>query len=429
MTAGEGDGYWGRPWLAPSIVGAALLALFAGYGQFAVTVVLGDVAKAFGHPTNANGAVAQVGLSTTTLGLGLGVVRLAAIGSLGVASLADRHGRRLVLWLCGLGLLLTFVAAGMPSFWTFVAVVAVARPLLSGTNAVATVVAAEETRTAERAKSVALVAAAYSVGSGLVAIVHGLASAALGFRGVLAVVAGLGLFFPWVSRRLTESPLFERAVGRDQDAGDVAVPVRKRLGSVSRGFRARLVIVAVLTALIALFSGPGFTFLFVYGENVLGVAPGFMAVLVVVAGAIAFPGLLLGRWAADRLGRRVTAATGTALAAVATTVLYSGGVAMMVVGYISALTMGAVLGPAVGSLFAEVFLTRDRATAAGWATAAGVLGAVTGLALFGFLVEQLGSFLRAGAVLWLPLIPLVGLYALLPETRGTELEELDQAPT
>ncbi|MGH3442801.1 MAG: MFS transporter, partial [Nitriliruptorales bacterium] len=204
------QGCRGRPWLVPGVVGAAVLALISGYGQFGVTAVLGDVADAFGEPGAGGDQAARVGLSATTLGIGLAIVRLAGLGSLPVASLADRHGRRLVLWLCAGGLLLTVTAATVPSFWTFVAVVALARPLLSGTNAVVGVIAAEETRTAERAKAVAVVEVGYAVGAGSVAIIHGIGSAALGFRGVLAIAAGFGLAFPWLVRRLGESPLFQR---------------------------------------------------------------------------------------------------------------------------------------------------------------------------------------------------------------------------
>lgn len=415
--------YLGRTWLTPTVVGAAVLALLSGYGQFGVTTVLGEVAEVFGHATERRGVTAAVGLSTTTLGIGLAVVRLAGLGALPVASLADRVGRRPVLWTCAAGLALTVLAATMPSFWPFVVVVALARPLLAGTNAVATVVAAEAVDTAGRARALAVAEAGYAVGAGLVAVVHG--SGLLDFRGVLGLAALLAVVFPWLVRHMRESHLFEQVSAAS--AADPRLGIaRARLGSVDAAVRGRLMLIAVLTALIALVTGPGFTFLFVYGENVLGVSPGFMAVLVVVAGVLGLPGLLLGRWAADRLGRRVTAGAATVLVAVCTWVTYSGGVTALAVGYVSAVALSGAFGPAAGALTTEVFPTRDRSTASGWAAVAGVLGAVTGLLAFGLLVEEVDSFAVAGALLWLPLIPLAGLYALLPETRERELEELDR---
>ena len=415
------DGYLGRAWLKPAVVGAAVLAVMSGYGQFGVTTVLGDVAEAFGHA--GADADASVGLSATTLGIGLAIIRLAGLGSLPVASIADRRGRRIVLWTAGLGLAFTIVAAGMPSYWTFIAVVALARPLLAGTNVVATVVAAEATTTADRARALAVAEVGYALGSGLVVVVHGLGSSLFGFRGVLGLAAAMFLAFPWVIPRIQESALFER-LRRDRDDPDTPV-VQGRLGSVSPGSRRRLVIVCSLTAALGLITGPSFTFVFVYGENVLGLSAGTMTIIVLIGGALGLAGLLLGRWAADRFGRRITAGTATALTAVGAWIIYADGAASLAVGYVVALVAAAVFGPSGGSLFTEVFPTRDRSTATGWASAAGVVGAVAGLGLFGALVDLLGSFARAGAALWLPVIPVVALYALLPDTRHHELEELD----
>jgi outer membrane lipoprotein SlyB len=55
-------------------------------------------------------------------------------------------------------------------------------------------------------------------------------------------------------------------------------------------------------------------------------------------------------------------------------------------------------------------------------TAAGVIGAVGGLALFGFLADALGRFGTAAVALAAPIILLSMLYLLLPETRGVELD-------
>ena len=60
------------------------------------------------------------------------------------------------------------------------------RPLLSTTNALAQVCAAELTDSVGWASAVALTAAGYGVGAGVVAIVHSLASGVLGFRGTFA---------------------------------------------------------------------------------------------------------------------------------------------------------------------------------------------------------------------------------------------------
>ena len=75
----------------------------------------------------------------------------------------------------GVGLALTAVAAASPSYWWFVVIFACGRPLLSATNAPGPGHAAEQTGSADRAKAVALIAAGYGIGAGVVAIVHSLA--------------------------------------------------------------------------------------------------------------------------------------------------------------------------------------------------------------------------------------------------------------
>ena len=48
------------------------------------------MAKAFGETGGGTSTVARVGLSGTTLGIGLAIVRLASLASLPLAALADR---------------------------------------------------------------------------------------------------------------------------------------------------------------------------------------------------------------------------------------------------------------------------------------------------------------------------------------------------
>jgi hypothetical protein len=100
------------------VVGAGLLALAAGFGQLGAVAALGDVAKSFGRLSHGATIADQAGLSGTELGLGLAVVRLASLGGLPLAGLANRYGRRDVLLMtCGLGLALTVAAAAGPSYW------------------------------------------------------------------------------------------------------------------------------------------------------------------------------------------------------------------------------------------------------------------------------------------------------------------------
>jgi predicted MFS family arabinose efflux permease len=198
-----------------------------------------------------------------------------------------------------------------------------------------------------------------------------------------------------------------------------------RPGAVPRAYRRHVALLATLVGSIALATGPGFTYLFVYGERVLGAAPLQVAALVLAAGPLGFAGILLGRWGADRLGRRITGAVALAGTGLGVALAYSGSLINLAIGYLAAILLGGAFAPAQGALASELVPTAIRATVAGWLTVTGVLGAVVGLAVVGVVADATGGF----AVATWGLGGLVAVSALgfraLPETRGVELEDLE----
>jgi MFS family permease len=408
-----------RSWRDPAILAAGGLAMAAGFAQFGVTAALGDVADAFGEASPGQGVAAEVGLTGTTLGIGLAIIRLASLASLPAAGLADRLGRRrLLLGAAGIGLALTVLAGASPSWWWFVAIFALGRPLLSATNAVAGVVAAEETASSDRAKAIALVGAAYAIGTGILTVVRGLIPDTLGFRGVFFLAAIPLLALPWLAGRVREPSRYsERAPAQ-----------RPAFGTVGRRLRSRLGIVCTLHLAVGLLTGPVNSYLFVYGEQVVGLTPLAMSVLFVAGGAAGLAGLLTGRWGADRYGRRITAGTAMALGAGAGLLTYAGAAPALVAGFVGTTFAASVFAPAAGSLDAEIFPTSVRATVAGWVTASQVLGAVVGLMAFGVIADATGGFTAPAAVVAIPALVAALLYARLPETKGMELEESAPEP-
>ena len=409
-------------WRHPAIVAVAAATVAAGFAQFGATTALGDVARAFGAAGEGTSVVAKVGLSGTTLGVGLAVVRLASLASLPLAALADGHGRRRVLLGCVTGgLAVTALAALSPGYWWFVALFALGRPMLSATNAIAGVVAAEETESRDRAKAIGLLTAGYGIGAGLTALVRGVAGDGLGFRGLFALALVPLAAMPLLARRLEEPDRYRRIrATEDPQLAATRPPV---LGRVRPGLRPRLWLLAALAFAIAFVTGPVNTFLFVYAENALGMSRSSTAAMVLAAGPVGLVGLLIGRWAADRLGRRVTAAGTQAMVALAGMLTYSGSRAAVAGGYLLAVLVASAYAPSFGALGAELFPTVARATAAGWLVAAGVLGAVAGLVAFGLLTDALDSFATAAVVICAPVVLTCVLFARLPETRGLELEQ------
>ena len=405
-------------WNDRAVVAVAIAAFASGFAQFGVVAALGDVARGFGQVNLGSTLADQAGLSGTDLGIGLAIMRLASLGALPITGLADRFGRRTMLLVTvGLGLAMTAAAAASPSYWWFVAIFASGRPLLSATNALAQVTAAEQTGSADRAKAVALIAAGYGTGAGVVAIVHSLAERAIGFRGVFVLALVPLALLPLLSRWISEPDRFAVAAAGSEHP----VPV---LGAVARPFRRRLLVIAVLAFAVSVITGPANSFVFLFAQNFLHQRGIVTAAMVVGAGAAGLVGLLAGRWLADRVGRRLTGALAMVAVALFATLTYTGSASALLAGYILGVFAGSVFAPAAGSLINELFPTSVRASVAGWSLAAGVLGAVTGLVVFGAVAEAVHRFAVAGLVTFLPAALVMALFWLLPETRGVEPEDL-----
>ncbi len=175
-------------------------------------------------------------------------------------------------------------------------------------------------------------------------------------------------------------------------------------------------------------TGPANTFVYLYAQNVLHQSGVLTALMVVGAGATGLVGLLVGRWSADHIGRRPTGAVGMVGVAVFGAVAYSGSQPALVVGYCLGVLAGSVLAPCVGSLLTELFPTSVRASVAGWWLVAGVIGAAAGLVVFGAVADIGNRFGLAAVATFLPACLAAGLFWFLPETRGTEPEELWPEP-
>jgi MFS family permease len=406
-------------WSDRAVVAAAIMALASGFGQFGVVAALGDVSTQLGHVASGGSIADKVGLSATSLGVGLAVIRLASLGSLPVIGIADRLGRRpVILVVTVLGLALTAVAAASPTYWWFVVIFALGRPLLSATNALAEVMAAEETSSRDRAAAIALIAAGYGVGAGLSAIVHSLASGTLGFRGVFAL-AVVPLAVVVALRNWVEEPSRFMVA---QAAGEHPTPV---LGAVGPRYRARLAILCLIGFAISVISGPANSFVFLYAQDVVHQKGYVSALMVVASGASGLGGLLAGRWLADHLGRRPTGSLAMVAVGLTPVLAYSGSSTALVLGYVLGVLSGSILAPSLGALLTELFPTSVRASVTGWSVTAAVIGAVVGLVLFGAVADVGNRFAVAAELTFLPAGAAAALlFWLLPETKGREPESL-----
>jgi MFS family permease len=380
-------------WFDRAIVALAITALASGFGQFGVVAALGDVSTQLGHVAPGGSIADKVGLSGTSIGVGLAIIRIASLGSLPLIGIADRFGRRrMILTVTVAGLALTAAAGASPGYWWFVVIFALGRPLLSATNALAEVMAAEETGAPDRTAAIALIAAGYAAGAGLSAILHSLAAGALGFRGIF-VLALVPLAVVYALRSWIEEP--DRFMVA-QAAGDHPTPILSAANS----------------------------FVFLYAQDVLHMAGYVSALMVVAAGVSGGLGLLAGRWLGDRIGRRPTCSMALVAIALTATFAYSGATSALVAGYILGALSGGLLAPSLGALLTELFPTSVRASVTGWSVTAGVVGAVCGLLVFGAVADVGNRFALAADVTFLPMVAAAALFWLLPETKGREPESL-----
>ena len=402
---------------AARTVGALFaVAVVAGFAQFGAISSLNDVARHFGHVlTTGHSLKSAVGLSGSVLGIGLAALRLASLGALPLASLADRWGRRRILRdTMAVGLLVTAVAALSPGYWFFVASFALARPLLAAASALVQVITVEISNAARRVHRLAVMVAGGGIGAGLSAVLHGIIRGPNSFRWLFAVVVVPALGVPWLLRAVPESH-------RHSPASHTL-----RLGSIPPDLRGRLGVIAVVAFTVGMITGPANGFTFVYGEGVLRLSPSFVAGVVTASALSGLGGLLLGRRLAQSIGRRGTVAIGVLALAVTSAYAYSGGRLSFEVGYFLGIGAAGLLAPAASALSTEIFPHSFRATSAGWAGVAGVLGATAGLALFGWVGDAVGGVASASLrvpalVTFLPLLPTLILLVRLPESRGMEL--------
>ena len=422
LPAGEPTDAAGRlrlhRWFDRAIVAVAITALASGFGQFGVVAALGDVSTQLGHVASGASIADKVGLSGTSIGVGLAIIRLASLGSLPLIGIADRFGRRRVILIVTVaGLAVTATAAASPGYWWFVVIFALGRPLLSATNALAELMAAEETGASDRTAAIALVAAGYAAGAGLSAVVHSLAAGVLGFRGIF-VLALVPLGVVYGLRGWVEEP--DRFMVA-QAASYHPTPV---LGAVGPPYRRRVVILCTIFFALSIVTGPATSFVFLYAQDVLHMAGYVSALMVVAAGASGGLGLLAGRWLGDRIGRRPTCSMAMVAIALTPVFAYSGEMSALVIGYILGALSGGLLSPSLGALLTELFPTSVRASVTGWSVTAGVVGAVCGLVVFGAVADVGNRFALAADVTFLPMVAAASLFWLLPETKGREPESL-----
>ena len=327
---------------------------------------------------------------------------------------ADRVGRRRVaVWTALAAVGLTAASALSPSLMVLGVLQTVSRNLAITSTLAADTIVVEELPAGSRAAASGLGALSWGAGAGVVVLALPLAD--LGPAGWRLVFAVSLLALPLVllaARNLPESRRFIDATRTDP----------RRRARIRPG---RFVLLAVMFFLVNMIVAPSSQLQNDYLRADRGFAASRISIFVILTATPALFGVLAGSRIADRRGRKVVLLPGLLVIGVFTAAFFlTSGAVMWIVAILGAL-LGTVAVPALGVLAPELFPTTRRGQARGGVTAVATAGSAVGLLLAGTLVDTLGY---GPAFTWLALAPILAgvLSVLLPETKGLELETLNE---
>lgn len=361
------------------------------------------------------------------------LVRVGALLTAFAMVQADRFGRRRVaIWCLGLAAVTSFATALVPGLAALTVLQAVSRNLaIAGLLAVDTI-CVEELPAGSRAMAAGLGAMAYGLGAGVVVVSLPLADLApWGWRLVFGLSLVAAPLIVSGTRHLHESGRFRDLAlpGPDPGTGGHANDRKGEIVSTHRP-RARIrgsrfVLLASMFLLINLIVAPMSQLQNDYLRTDRGFTGLTITVFTVLTGTPAAIGVILGGRLADTRGRRIALIPGLIALGVLTAAFFalSGApmwIASLLVGVFGALTVAPL-----GVLAPELFPTARRGGARGALNVLAVSGSVTGLVLAGMGVDAWGYGPTFALLAIGPLIA-AGLAFAVPETRGRELEDINE---
>ncbi|MBS1837115.1 MAG: MFS transporter [Actinobacteria bacterium] len=343
------------------------------------------------------------------------LVRIGAVLTAFAMVQADRFGRRRVaIWVFGLAIATSLATALAPSLAVLTVLQAVSRNLaVAGLLAVDTI-SVEELPAGSRAMAAGLGAMAYGLGAGIAVLALPLADLTpWGWRLVFAMSVITVPMLVSGARNLGESRRFQLLASEP-----VGTPHRRISGT-------RFVLLAALFLLVNLFVAPVSQLQNDYLRADRGFSGMTITIFTVLTGTPAAIGVILGGRLADGRGRRVALVPGLVALGVFTAVFFwVAGPAMWTSALVAGL-LGALTVAPLGVLAPELFPTARRGGARGALNVLAVLGSVSGLVLAGAGVDAWG-YGPAFTLLALGPIVAAGLAFAVPETRGRELEDINQ---
>jgi len=377
---------------------------FEGYDFFALTQVLPSLREHFG-------------IDREAAGLLVGVINFGTLLAYLLVSRADRWGRRRVLSVTILGYaLFTFLSGLAPNIVVFACLQMVARVFLIGEWATAMVVAAEEYPASRRGTVVGVISAASSFGAIFCAGVVPIVTKLWGWRAVYWVGIVPLLLMAWARRDLRETTRFEQA----------RVEPKRALWAILQGpHRRRVLELAAIWFLTYVCTQNAVTFWKDYAISEVGLTEKAAGGVVTIAAITSLPLIFWVGKLFDLIGRKpgaIIVYLAVILGVLGAYVL-QGTLGLTLAMFVAMFGLAAVL-TLLNTITTELFPTELRGDAFVWSNnLLGRLGYVLSPVVLGSLARDRGwgPVLRGSVVF--PLVALILLWWLLPETRGRELEQ------
>jgi putative MFS transporter len=383
------------------LVFLSVACFFEGYDFFALSQLLPNLRESFGL-TEKEGTHM------------VGVINAGTVVAYAMVRLADRLGRRQVLTITIAGYtLLTLLSGFAPNAVAFTICQFLARIFLIGEWATAMVIAAEEFPAARRGHAIGLISAATGLGSIVCAVTVPMLLK-FGWQWVYFVGVIPLVLVGYSRRSLRETERFQ-----------ATKPAPPDLFRVWRTHGRRVVELGLIWFLCYTCTQNAVFFWKEFAVHERELTDAQVGGIVAISAGISLPVAFAAGYLLDVVGRKIGAAVILSLLAVGVFGAYTAHERWLLTVALSAATIGVNCTLTLLNAFTtELFPTAERGAAFAWSNnAIGRLGYWLSPFLVGELVASWGwgGVLRLTAIL--PLVALLLIWLLLPETRARELEE------